>query len=151
MNYLDILPFDILDKIYNDVDELNNEDIISNFKCLKGYNIYYKTISKMSMLFLNLFFKGFLNRFIENSVSYDDIIHNISYFIVFEYVYVMKGHKINKEDRDFFMNSILYIFKQELTKAKKHISKYKKKYIKELKYICMIKPSIKILKGYNRI
>jgi hypothetical protein len=54
-----------------------------------GYKIYYKTISKMSMLFLDLFFRVFLNRFIDNSISYDDIIHNISYFIVFEYVYML--------------------------------------------------------------
>ena len=151
MNYLDLLPFDILDKIYNDVDELNNDDIIKNFKCLKGYNIYYKTISKMGMSFLNIFFKGFLKSFIDNSISYDDLIHNISYFIVFEYVYMLKGHKINKDNRDFFMNSILYIFKEELTKTKKPLNKYKKKYFKELKYIYMVKPSFRILKGYNII
>jgi hypothetical protein len=64
---------------------------------------------------------------------------------------MLKGHKINKDNRDFFMNSILYIFKEELTKTKKPLNKYKKKYFKELKYIYMVKPSFRILKGYYRI
>jgi hypothetical protein len=46
MNYLDILPFDIVDKIYNDVDELNNDDIIKNFKCLKGIIFITKLYQK---------------------------------------------------------------------------------------------------------